>query len=478
MIEFARPGFLLVGGVAALVPLLLHLIAQRPPDRAPLPTLRFLRRDPRTALRLRRRPDNLLLLLLRMLLLLLLGAAFAEPLWRPRAAGTVQVVLLERGAAAAGVWEEALGEARRLLLTPEGEAGGELVLFDSAAIHLPRERLTAAFLDSLAAAGPGSAPPDYSAALRAIPAVAAELGASDSIRVTLLSSPRWSGWRPGLAQQRRAAWPGALQIPALQRRTVDTPPPASPAEAGAAWVLAPPGEGRFVEAALGAMGLRVQRQPLTAVLEDDEGSTYLVLGPVPPPVERALAERVQAGATVVFAGQPAAVGVELPWEPEMEGEVNWGGALFFGPALVLDGAAGRVLGAPRPGAREIAAWEDGRAAAVAERRGAGCVVFVATALEGGTLPLAAGYPHAVDQLARGCERTRDDPLAAPSMDDHLPLDAGALRVLRAEERPPVIASAALAAAVAGVPLVRWVLLAALGTALLETLLAYGRRRAR
>ncbi|HEV2130996.1 MAG TPA: BatA domain-containing protein, partial [Longimicrobiaceae bacterium] len=227
MLEFARPAFLLAGTLAALVPLLLHLIARQPLERAPLPTLRFLRRDPRTALRLRR-PADLPLLLLRMLLLLLLGAAFAEPHWRPRPAGTVEVVLLDRSTAAADVWESALGEARRLLLTPDGEGRGELVLFDSAAVHLPRERLTAQFLDSLAAAGPASAPPNYAAALRAIPVVSGKLGGSDSIRLTLLSSLLWSGWHPGLAQVRRAAWPGALQIPALPGRAVHLLPTAAP----------------------------------------------------------------------------------------------------------------------------------------------------------------------------------------------------------------------------------------------------------
>ncbi|HEV2132308.1 MAG TPA: hypothetical protein VGR27_14430, partial [Longimicrobiaceae bacterium] len=186
----------------------------------------------------------------------------------------------------------------------------------------------------------------------------------------------------------------------------------------------------------------------------------------------ALAERVGAGATLVIAGhQPTAGGVELPWVPQAPGgEASGGGALFLRTELVLHGAAERLPGVPRPGARVIAAWEDGRAAAVAEPQGAGCVVFVATALEEGTLPLAPGYPLAIDQLARGCD--------APDADNHLPLDAGALRMLRGEERPPVIASEAVIGAAAGVPLGRWVLLGALAVALLETLLAYGRRRAR
>ncbi|HEX2189023.1 MAG TPA: BatA domain-containing protein, partial [Longimicrobiaceae bacterium] len=98
MLQLARPALLAAGLAAALLPLLLHLVARRPPERAPLPTARFLAPDARTAVRLRRRPTDLLLLALRMLLLVLLGAAAAGPAWLPRQRGTAELVLLDRSA--------------------------------------------------------------------------------------------------------------------------------------------------------------------------------------------------------------------------------------------------------------------------------------------------------------------------------------------------------------------------------------------
>src|SRR4051812_689774 len=141
VITFGAPWFLLAGGIAALVPLALHLIRRRPPSRAPLPTARFLSPDPRTSVRVGR-PTDLLLLALRMLLLVLAAAAFARPVWRPAARGTAGVVLLDRGAATAGgdAWPRGVAAARQRLLGPRGEALGALVLFDSAASVVPPSR--------------------------------------------------------------------------------------------------------------------------------------------------------------------------------------------------------------------------------------------------------------------------------------------------------------------------------------------------
>ena len=119
MLEFARPAFLVAGALAALVPPVLHLIARRPPERAPLPTARFLRPDARTRVRVQRRPTDLLLLLLRSAFLLLLGAALAGPSWVPARAGTLEVVLLDRGAD--------VMLARRAGADDHGRAGGLLL---------------------------------------------------------------------------------------------------------------------------------------------------------------------------------------------------------------------------------------------------------------------------------------------------------------------------------------------------------------
>ncbi|HEX2080716.1 MAG TPA: BatA domain-containing protein, partial [Longimicrobium sp.] len=144
MLTLAAPAFLLAGALAMLVPLALHLIRRRPPMRAPLPTVRFLAEDPRNAVRVSR-PTDLPLLVLRMLLLLLLGFALARPAWLPAPEGTSTVVLLERGAAMRGEgWRAAVAEARRSLLATGGQARGELVLFDTAAVRVPRSRVTPA----------------------------------------------------------------------------------------------------------------------------------------------------------------------------------------------------------------------------------------------------------------------------------------------------------------------------------------------
>lgn len=470
MLEFARPSLLVAGALAALVPLVLHLIARRPPERVPLPTARFLTPDARTAVRIRRRPADLLLLALRMLFLLLLGAAAAGPAWLPRQEGTAELVLLERGAGMEGAaWRAAVDAARRTLLGPEGEARGALVLFDTAATTVPPHRVTLALFDSLAGVGPGSASPDYAAALRAVPRAARELRGADSARATLLSALRWEGWRPGLERTRRAAWPGMLRLadlPLPDRSTAADALPSGRARS-AAVVLAPPGEGRYAAAALGATGWEVR------AMRDDPADVHLLLGPVDAGTAARLLGRVRAGATLVVAGADASEGLGdiLPWAPSAEGrDSTRGGVLVFEDGMRLAGAESRASGAPRPGARLLAAWEDGRPAAAAARVGWGCVVHLATELEGGTLPLSASFPRAVDRLARGCGEP--DPAGG-----EVPLDAGALSVLRGDTLPGAVALASLGGSGGGLPLGRWVLGAALLLALLETVAAYGRRRA-
>ncbi len=471
MLDFARPGLLAAGLLAALVPLVLHLIARRPPERTALPTARFLAPDARTAIRLRRRPTDLPLLALRMLLLGLLGAAAAGPAWLPRQRGTAELVLLDRSAAMRGPsWAAAVGAARRALLAPDGSARGALVLFDSAAAPVARGGVTAALFDSLAAAGPGGSAPDYAAALRAVPSAARGLGGADSVRVTLLSALRGDGWRPGLAAVRRAAWPGAIRLPELPSaaaRTVTARPSESTRRTAA--VLAAPGGGGYVAAALGATGWSVGSA-------GDSATVHFVLGPVGATAASRARAAAGAGATAVVSGAaPAGWADVLPWaaveREDGDGDATTtGGSLALDDGTRLDGAARRLAGRPTAGARLLAAWEDGRPAAAASRVGRGCVVYVAAELEAGSLPLGASFPRAVDRLARGC-----DPADAGTMGSG-PLDRGARAVLRGGGGRESVAVASLGAAGGGIPLARRVLGAALLVALVETVLAYGRRR--
>jgi hypothetical protein len=464
VLTFARPLLLAVGILAALVPLVLHLIARRPAERVALPTARFLAPDERTAVRLRRRPTDPLLLALRMLLLALLGAAAAGPSWLPAQRGTVELVLLDRSAGMTGeAWAAAVRAARQALLGPDGSVRGALVLFDSAAVPVARGDLTAALFDSLAAAGPGGGALDYAAALRAVPGAAVGLRGADSVRVTLLSAPRWDGWSAGLARARAAAWPGAIRVP-------DLPVAPSPAEAtapaaarrGEAVVVAPPGRGRYVAAALGATGWDVRRAA------SDSTAVHFVLPPLDAAATARLRTALEAGATVIVAGEPSGLDGLLPWRSTAGDGTSDGGTLLLDDGTRAGGAERRAGGRPAEGARLLAAWDDGRPAAAAARVGRGCAVHLATNPEAGRLPLAAEFPRLIDRLARGC-----DP--APSAGGAAPLDAGARAVLRGTGGESV-ALAALGAAGGGIPLGRWILGVALLVALVETLLAYGRRR--
>ncbi|MBV9774250.1 MAG: BatA domain-containing protein, partial [Gemmatimonadetes bacterium] len=469
MLTFARPALLAAGALAALVPLALHLIARRPPQRVALPTLRFLAPDPRTAIRVRRRPTDLLLLALRVLLLLLLGGAAAGPAWLPRQHGTAELVLLDRSAGMRGpAWRAAVEAARRRLLGPDGRARGSLVVFDTAAMRVEPRAVTAALLDSLAGSAPGTVAPSYAAALRAIPGAARELRGADSVRVTLLSALRWDGWRPGLAYVRRAAWPGSLTLPVLPTSSDSVASGgATSGRRGTAFVVAQPGGGGYVAAALGATGWTVRANAVDAAT--DSVAAYFVLARVDADEAARLIRAARAGATVVVSGAEAAgaFGDALPWQSSGAGAAT-SGDLLLASGIRLTGAEGGASGGPAAGAHLIASWEDGRPAGAMARVGRGCLVYLAAGLESGTSPLSATYPRAVDALARSCAAAGEARGAAL-------LDEGARAILRGDGRPAAVPVASFAARAGGIELRRWVLAAALLVALLETLLAYGRR---
>jgi hypothetical protein len=465
----AAPAFLLAGALAMLVPLALHLIRRRPPMRAPLPTARFLVEDPRNAVRVSR-PTDLRLLALRMLLLLLLGLGLARPAWIPAPQGTSMVVLLDHGAAMRNAgWNAAVTEARRSLLDADGTARGELVLFDTAAVRVPRARVTERLFDSLLAVVPPAVTADYAAALRALPAAARELRGADSVRVRMISALADAGWSAGLAPLRRAAWPGALDLARIPG-TLQPPDSAAPAANLTSGTLGAP-RGGFVATALAAVGMEGPRVSPSGALPAAPASVYVVLDAPSAAVAAQLLERVRAGATLVVTpgGVIEPLRASLPWTGGV-GIVRGGGGMWFDAETQLAGAAGRVVaGGPAEGARTVAAWDDGRPAATAKRLGSGCVVFVGTELEGGELPYQAAYPAALARLARGCGATAGTA-------DPRPLDPGAIAILRGRG-PAAVAASAVGAAEAGIALGRWVLAAALLVALIETFLAYRRRTA-
>ncbi len=490
MLTLARPGFLLAGLAAALIPLLLHLLARRPPASVALPTARFLRPDPRSRLRFRRRPSDPLLLVLRMLLLILLGAGLAGLRWIPSTSGTAEIVLLERGAGMEVSWERAVAEARRRLLDGGNAARGVLVLFDSVAAIVPPARLTPVLWDSLLAAAPGSAPVDYTAALQAIVPAAREVGRIDSVRATLLWTQRAEGWRPGLAELRRATWPGSLEILDFPFPPEDPPPSAPPTPPGEAVIIADSG-GVYAEAALGALGW--DPRIITPPDSLPDAPLYLVLDSAPPTVAERLVERLERGATLLIAAPvPEPLRSILPWLPIPSPDsvvAPWPAeeTMVFGPKpdavrsaataeLVLRASTAGQPGRPSSDARTIAVWGNGRAAAVAARRGDGCIVFLTASLAGGVLPTQAEFPRALERLVNACGATGQgtEPAAGGTFGGQL--DGGARQVLEQPERPPTVAPSRLAPggaeSEAGRPFGRWLLAAAFGIALIETLLVH------
>lgn len=468
MLEFLRPGYLWAGVLLALLPPLLHLIARRPLASAPLPTARLLRPDPRLAVRLQRRPTDVLLLLLRSALLFLIGAGAAEPIWSAPRSERLDLVLLDRSGDALDPWAEAVDSARALLLADAPGVRRELVIFDTAAVRVRPSLITAAFLDSIAAAGPGGAPPDYAVALRSIPEVARD---ADSVRVALVTRPRWTGWSPGLAHLRAAAWRGPIRVVEVREDVEGDASRAAERRGGSAGVVTSGAGGAYAVAALAALGWKVG-PPATWPAAGNPG-VFVGIAPLSNGAGNELLARARAGSVVILDGeaQRSLPDGALPWVTG-SGSVardTATGVLVLEDGTELAGAAGRLLATPHARSHILAAWEDGRPAAAAAQTGEGCLVVIGTRLEAGWLPLSPGYPRLLDRLVRGCEA---EPGTGRRND--APLDAGALAVLTA--RPGAAVPAAPARS-NGAPLRRWFLIAALCLAVLETGIAYrgGRR---
>jgi hypothetical protein len=340
--------------------------------------------------------------------------------------------------------------------------------------------------------------------------------------------PRWDAWDAGLSAVRAAAWPGRIEVVAPAAAAAAAGPEngvSVPARRDVVLAGTPggPSAGVYVAAALGATGWEVSRNMVSdATMRDSvaaSGTTagedpgvrrarrvaagpaagglaaadlYVVIGDVPEGTATALLERVRGGATVVVPGRlPAgSLGSELPWIAAGGGGVAGtaspaagdlpAGALAAGDLLVggtrLRGAARRYAGGPAEGARVLAVWDDGRAAAAARRVGDGCMVYIAMDVEVGRLPLDPGFPAALERLIDGCANDEAGNAAAlagwPVATG--PLDDGARMLLEGTGAAESVALSALPGAAGGTRLFRWFVLAALLVALLETVMVYGR----
>jgi len=460
LIRFGLPGVLLLGTLLALVPVYLHLLAPRPPERRPLPTARFLTPDPRTRVQVVRRPQDPLLLALRVLLLLLLAAGLADPRWFPPREGTLRVVLLDAGVGMAGGWEEGVGEARRLLEEVGGE--GRLVLF-----HREWARPAAgggpAFWDSLAAAGPGAEESLYVAGLRAIRGVSEAEPRADSVAVWLVTRPRWEAWTHGLPGLREPMYAGGITLEAVGEGESPRSLPATRPSAA----VTPEAEGAppFLTASLEVLG----REVLRGVEAPLPGPGLRVMAGVPEvEVLETLLAGVRRGDTLVMeVGSGGEGSGELPREGWVWSAPSSSRAprhLLLPGGVVLPPPGARNPGMPGPGARILAAWEDGDPAAAAVPLGEGCLVSVAFPLVEGDLPADPGYPLLMVALAAGCA-------GPPGGVGSGPLDRSARSVLTGEARglPPVVATPGGSG---GAPLGGVFLLGAFLVALLEGWMVY------
>jgi hypothetical protein len=209
VISLGAPLALVAGGLLACGVAALHLLAPRPPDRAPLPTARFLRAESRTTLRFRRRPTDVPVMAARMLLALLLGLLFAQPRWLPeRDTGVTRIVLLDAGAGMSNAWDAALEAGRR----ESAEGNTRVVTYATA--DLPTTVSSGTDTSALMATRPADHESSYLAALRALRVTLADVSTQE-VEAVLITRPRWSAWDDQLAGLREAAWPGSLRVVAV-----------------------------------------------------------------------------------------------------------------------------------------------------------------------------------------------------------------------------------------------------------------------
>ncbi len=472
MITASAPGFLIAGGLLAAIPILLHLLSRRPPDRVALPTARFLSEDSRTLLRLRRTPSDLPLLLLRVLFALALGAVFAGLRWVPERTGSREVILVDAGADSVVAWAslaDAVREAASGTSSPgAGSAGGrgsEPPLVIAYGLD-DGPRVVAA--NELHAVTRGSDPATLEEGLRALRREAAGSRFAEA-RVTWVGRPSWRIWSPAVGLMRPALWPGQVRLHA-----VEGDPPgslvrdASSTAATAPRPLSAPQARISVSSDTGALARAVEALGGRVVEGADGGEEVppdWIVAEMTPEGLAPWLPRIRAGAVLVAFGEPPTGSPEVPWSaaPSRSGPSPGPPAAAL---LVLDGdrtaggAAPRAPGFPTPGARTLLTFDDGTPAAAAREVGEGCIAFMAASLTDPALTSSPAYPEVLRALLLGCRDT--------GFGDG-PLDRGALDVLERSDLPASVEVAAILTS-EGREFTKWLLLAALGLLGLEVLL--------
>ena len=446
------PGFLAAGAALAIAPILLHLLARRPPDRQPLPTARFLRNDARTFLRLQRRPTDLVVLAMRVLFAVSLGAAFAGMTWTSPRDGRGHIVLLDAGAAAQADWDAAREIAAAELTATSSTGAGQSVVL---AYGLDDgSRLVAAA--DLSALSRGTRPATAEDGLRALRSAALSETRWQRATVTWVTRPSWRAWSPGVGLLRPVLWPGHVALSLV---------PDAPASSGSGSEALLGAEPTAVPSAVDSVSMLVAR--VTDGSEDDPlwraltalGVTVVAAGVpgrpdwifVEAPSREVLAgllDEARRGATVIASGRLSS-GADIPWIPGGATESDRGGVILeTGVTLYPATAAG---GTPAPGARTVAVFENATPAATAVTLGEGCVVYFAASIYDPALSGGPEYPNLVDALGRAC---------ADDMGLDAPLDRGGLHALERSDLPDGVDLTAMAGE-EGRPLGRWLILLAL-----------------
>jgi hypothetical protein len=270
--ELLRPGFLLAGGLFALLPLALHLLVPRTRERRVLPTVRFLSPSARTRIRVQRRPTDLRLLALRMAFALLLGAAFAGVHWHGWGGGGTATLLVVDGGERLGPGWPGVQEA----VVARWSSGDGIVVVDGVDKEgEPRVRRVVPSdpeeLLGFLGDGDGVSPNTLAVLLRALRDEAAGgsavPGAPDSIQAVLVSGARAGMWPPGLTRVRDLLWPGSVEwIPPRFPHPIPVPS----VEVEAAGELA-----ALLEGALTSAGWRVVPAPGAIFQEEPEAGPEL-----------------------------------------------------------------------------------------------------------------------------------------------------------------------------------------------------------
>lgn len=472
MISLGMPLALVAGGLLASGVLALHLLAPRPPDRAPLPTARFLRAEAHTTLRFRRRPTDVPVMAARILLALLLGLLFAQPRWLPeRDVGLTRIVLLDGGAGMSDTWDTAVEAA---LTAAQGENNArDTRVVTYAAAGLPATVVTGADTSGLRATRPADRESSYLAALRALRVTMADISTQE-VEAVLVTRPRWSAWDDQFAGLRDAAWPGSLRVIAVGG-------PASEAQDDVTQTAAPPSpqpDDPRVAAALAALGYSFG-DAARPTRDGDAGVLRFVS--LEADLEIAL-EYARAGDTVVVHGAGDAAepfDIASLWDAGAWPDHGNPSEVRVASRVVAvhDAAFASGRAVARGDSVELLpiVLDDGAPLASGRRTGSGCVVRFGASIEAGSSDPA--YPYLLGALRDGCRSLSQGSSAAalrpPAV---MALDSAALRVLEGTGSSQVAVATVGGGlgAELGLSLTRWVLLATVALALFETWLVWRR----